>query len=211
MSAEPVFLADNVHLENYVQYVKQHSTHNCHCLNACNRTAGSWNQTVLTKPGTSASVWRFSPQTGHSLKHIWTTAQGPRLLPTRNWKPIPLLLLLLLLLFPTTIGFMPIWYGLWYKGILPLPAIFFANAGCKVKLCCDNFQTTLTAASSGKGVLWQHFHDRSCVYHSVYRIYNRSFVSLRPTDTNIVKFGRKRSVVWEKNEKGHQAETAFVN
>ena len=86
MSAEPVFLADNVHLGNYVQYVKQHSTHDCHCRTACNRKPGSWNQTVLTKLGTSASVWRFSPQTGHSLKHIRTTAHGPRLLSKRNWK-----------------------------------------------------------------------------------------------------------------------------
>jgi hypothetical protein len=34
-----------------------------------------------------------------------------------------------------------------------------------------------------KGVLWQHFHDRSWVYHSVYRIYSRSFVSLRSSDS----------------------------
>ena len=87
MSAGPVFLSDNVHLGNYVQYVKQHSTRNYHCRTAGNRKPGSWNQTVLTKPGTSPSVWRNSPQTGHSLKHNRTTAQGTRLLSTRNWKP----------------------------------------------------------------------------------------------------------------------------
>ena len=80
------------------------------------------------------------------------------------------------------------------KGILPFLAIFFAIAGCKVKLCCDKFHTTFTTVSSGKSVLRQHFHDRSSVYHTVYRIYSRSFVSLRSTDTDFMKFGRKRLV-----------------
>ena len=38
----PVFLSDNIHLWNYVQYVKQHSTHNYHC-----RTADNWKSRVV--------------------------------------------------------------------------------------------------------------------------------------------------------------------
>jgi hypothetical protein len=80
------------------------------------------------------------------------------------------------------------------NGILPFLAIFFTTAGLKVKLYRNNFHTTLTAASSGEGVLWQHFHDRSWVYHTAYHIYSISFVSLRSTDIDIMKFGRKSLV-----------------
>ena len=95
-------------------------------------------------------------------------------------------------------------------------AIFFVTAGCKVILCCDNFHITLTAVWSGKGILWQHFHERSWIYRKVYRIYSISFVSLRSTDTDIMKFGRKRSVktsrTWfgRRKKTDGQAETAFV-
>jgi hypothetical protein len=37
---------------------------------------------------------------------------------------------------------------------------FFATAGYEVKLCCDNFHTTLTAVPSGKGVLMTAFPRR---------------------------------------------------
>jgi hypothetical protein len=101
----------------------------------------------------------------------------------------------------------PIWYGLWGKGILPFLAIFFATAVCKAKLCSHNFHTKLTAASSGKGVLWQQFHDRSWVYRTVYRIYSISFVSLRWTDTGIMKFGGKRSVKTSRTWFGRRTKT----
>ena len=178
----------------------------------------------------SRKIRLFWQNLAHRLQHddsllrqatVWATSglqhKGPGSVLPETENRIPLLLLfLLLLLFPVKIGFMPIWYGLWGKGILPFLAIFFATAGCKIKFCCDNFHTTLTAASSEKGVPWQHFHDRSWVYHTVYHIYSISFVSLRSTDTDIMKFGRKRSVktshTWfgRRTKTDYQAETAFV-
>ena len=98
MSAGPVFLSDNVHLGNYVQYVKQHCTRNYHCCTAGNRKPESWNQTVLTKSSTSPSVWRFSLQTGHSLNHIRITAQGARLRSTRKWKPHSFIIIIIIII-----------------------------------------------------------------------------------------------------------------
>jgi len=52
MSAGPVFLSDNVHLRNYVQYVKQHFTHNYHC-----RTAGNRNTRVVKSSDCFDKTW----------------------------------------------------------------------------------------------------------------------------------------------------------
>lgn len=82
-----------------------------------------------------ATVWSIS-----ELQH-----KGPGSFPPETENLIPLSSLLL-----ATIEFMPIWYGLRMQGytVLSFLAIFFTTACCKVKLCCDNFHTTFTAASS---------------------------------------------------------------
>jgi hypothetical protein len=111
---------------------------------------------------------------------------------------------------------MPIWYGCEGNGVLPFLAIFFTTSGCKVKLYCNNVHTTLIAALSGEGVLWQHFHDRSWVYHTAFHIYSISFVSLRSTHIDIMKFGQKSllklSRAWFGRSKrtDGKVETAFV-
>ena len=97
MSAGPVFLSDNVHLGNYVQYVKQHSTHNCHCRTASNR------KTRVVKSDCFDKTWNiaFSDDSllrQDTLNHIRITAQWPRLRSTRNWKSHSFIIIIIIII-----------------------------------------------------------------------------------------------------------------